>query len=642
MACEPLNIFFVLVKSFYFWGIIAIIGWVAFRRWDNHRLHIPDFDYPLPNRYYTTAFRYYFAGVFYALIIISIYVLITVVLSIDQIVEFLLSIFGNVIGVESFNLKEQGLCIDGRLYEAQKMLQAEAAINRAGEVAGAASAVGSDARKLVSLEDRVRGVLLLSFTILVVLSSSPYVGPFDIRLRDRFHRFAAVPAQARKLANQIVAGIPVSDQIVTQYGFLPDGYIDNRWSDPRVFAAINDVINRLLEEWGNDYPKYREFFSETRSNLDQLEDQLNLLNTNLEISDRSKRYYNAEMEKIVDRIALLLACGALKNESDEHRVALFLREVGITTIDVPRYRFSLGQVVLGLPLLIALSMLVQGGIAAGVHLLGYGVGPETLWPTARTGLAVGAGWAIVTTCYFLVPVILAAGIQLYFDDQRTGWRVRGRKAERREVPGSFVSRLGYIATIFVLSYISAFITLLLFIANVPEFLGPSGNAPPFEMVAPWPLTAALFGVSYSIVASMNLPRSTLLCSVVDFLFIGIIAGAAAFFIASFTFAIDAFGSMPGRDAGVPVIARVFEGQLNPQGQRLWSTAGFALANGIIAGVLGAAMANLSRRRVRAIEDDLGHFAPDPDDTNGLQPVEAAPPGDESVEGVVPRGARFVE
>ncbi|MEM8784743.1 MAG: hypothetical protein AAGF19_02705, partial [Pseudomonadota bacterium] len=321
LSCEPINIFFVLVRSWYFWAIVAVLGWVAFKRWERHPLHLTDFETPVPNRYYTTSFRYYFAGVFYALIIVSAYVLITVFLSIDQIVEFIYQMFGNVIGASGLALDERGLCLGQFLYPTVDQIASGVFSEELRQLDPLAASGAAAGEPLTPLNERVRNILLFSFTILVVASSSPYIGPYDSKLRERLLEFAAIPTEARRLANQIIAGVDFPEHIRERFQEFPDDYIENRWSDPRTFHAVMELIEAFEEERGDDYPDYREFFTEMRFNLAPLVDQEEILTTNIELSDRSQRLYNKEMATLNRKAALLLALGVLKNENDEAAAA---------------------------------------------------------------------------------------------------------------------------------------------------------------------------------------------------------------------------------------------------------------------------------------------------------------------------------
>lgn len=589
VTCEPINIFFQLVRAWEFWGILAILSLVAFSRWERHRLPITEFPEPLPNRDYTTSFRFAFAGSFYVLIILTLYCLITVLLSIDQIVEFIASLLGGFVGFEAFDLKQRGLCNGEVLYPTaaeiqQQMDQAQR------ELRSNVAPIGGE-QNIQTLEERVRNILLVSFTGMVLLSSSPYVGPYDVRLRERFLRFAGIPNQAHRLANQIIAGIPVTEDIHSRYAFLPDGFVENRWSDPRVFDAVSETISSYLEQWGNDYPQYREYFHKNRTNIVSVEEQARLLIDNLDPTERSGRYFNRQMEKLVKRLATLLACGILRVESDEQGAALRLQELGIATAEIPKFRFSLNQVILGAAMTIALSVIAQGLMAIGFFAAGFRVTdePGAFLDVFTAGFSVGLGWAAVSTFYFILPLVLAAGLQLFLYDRRAADRGFRRLSQ---TPEQVSNSVGYLAAMFVFSYIVGFVVILLFVANSPEFLTAAGNAPPLSAIAPFPLTAAVLSVVFVLVTSVRFSQVLWVNLAIDFLTVFLATGAASLYATYQVFGVHA--------EGVLVTAQNFEGLLSPEGMRLWTIYGLAISTALIAATLATAMSYLSRRRSVAL------------------------------------------
>lgn len=607
--CTTLNAFAALTTtSGYFWLIVGVVALLALQRFNTHRLPLQKFDPPLPNRYFTTTFRYSFASAVYALMLVTVFGIIVLSASIEGFLELVFQALAPLLNVFDLNLSQaKGLCNEqfGVLYPSLDVL------NKLTVPVGAdtpdVEGVGlAPLLQVVTLDQQIQGVLVLSFTFFVLLGTTGIATRLDQRLRDWLHGFASVPAKARMLADQIIAGVPLADNVEARYAELGKRFAANRWSDPRVFIALRRIVDDFLNDEAAAFPNYNAFFRQTEANVLRLQERLDFLHKRITHDESTRDYYNREMKALVSDMAVLVACGILKNEQDEIGAARMLTRLGFSGIEKPRFRFSPVHIAVGGLIVLILAGLNLAVVSIGV---GYATGGGDLLKDGGlttlfvAGSLMGLGHYVISMLLYLLPLILAAGVQTYMSD-REYYQLNGGQREL----------VSFMSLTFFLSFVVAAMSLLI-MSILPQFFQPDAMAastgaapradelaaaaaassvPELQLLLPWALSPALFAASFVLMNEIEVSKKVGIDLAFDFVVFFLVAAGSTWLAAQFVYQQSPEGLLGSIEAIRPY--------LTDQGEETMVTVGYALASGFLAGTLGTAMSYLSHRRQDYVED----------------------------------------
>ncbi|MEM9233002.1 MAG: hypothetical protein AAGA69_02035 [Pseudomonadota bacterium] len=576
-SCDSLAVFSAVTSSGYFYALVAVIGWLAFRRFEATRLQVFQFDPPIPNRNYTTNFRYLFAGGVYVLLLLGVFLAFVMIISVDDFLRVVVAGLDR-IGLDLVPASE-GVCLrglDGETYllpTEQQYYDVRAVLHDQGP------GWAMQEERFATLEDRLFTVLTGAFGFFIVLITLPFITPQDIRLRDWLHRFASVPVKARLVADQIVAGAPMAIDMPGRFARVPQTLIDNKASDIRTYLGLRAIIEEMMEDISVRYPRYKSFFGEMAPNLQRIQERVDLLHDNIEVTESSRRFYNAEMGGIIQQLALLMACSTLKNEADEFRAVQRLKGWGVDCIEAPRFRFSGG--LLGVGALVVVIAWFVSSLGTGLAVMADVSGSlptERILGAAGAILGWGAGQALGLVLSNIFPLVIAAGVGAYLAD--------GVVARRGGRGGT--ETFSYALFAFLLSW---GVVIVLF-----NIMAPSSSNPcvvedtPLAVWALWSIPPAMLSALFVILTAGRPTGSATINVLIDFVITASVLGGAYYFLIGTSLEDSVYAE------SLRCLAQEqFQGTLTMEEQDKLIRYGFPVTGGVIPGALVAVIARLARR-----------------------------------------------
>ncbi|MBE0529712.1 MAG: hypothetical protein IH626_02735 [Rhodospirillales bacterium] len=360
-----LKILFTTLKDLSFWtGFVTIVAF-SMGRFNERVLDDEELDPPLPNRCFTSRFRYASSALIYVLVYLTIYSTFVVGGSIPALQGPLTELFG------SLNVSEQ---------------------------------IGTPA--------------WAAMILMVIAPTFERVRKVDLRLRRWLMDFANIPFKARQLAEEIVIAVrrKGDDRTLTPLHELPTVRLCD------IADAFLQLRNRLCSLGGERAKSaYREFFNVTYGGIARAVDQrYQTVKKEMEAEKAGPAAKSAEdglsfrrqLADLVRRNARLTACALLQVEAEEHSA----RETMRSRCDLPDlapglFRFGGSQTVLGVLLVFATCVVVGPTVQFAVGTAE--VTPGDIWAS----LQKWAYWGAVGALAYLLPLVLAASVQLWLLDK---------------------------------------------------------------------------------------------------------------------------------------------------------------------------------------------------------------------------------
>lgn len=585
-----------------FWAGTLFIAFFALTRFIGQSQPLAYFDPPIPNRHFTTRFRYYLAACVYVL--------------------FMVCVYSGLVFIQSF----------------------PDVIERLGPLIGPMEDV-------ISARTGFAAVVVAALITVFIL---PVIGPLvavDEKVRDLLHNFASLPEKAWMIASQIVEGVDGrkfddEDRVAS----LPRELLldDDAWSDPRVYLAIREKLDRLIAQGPKGSPRYRRFFIRQRHHIDQLDEGFDILHGEFQFTATSRAFYEREMTKLVERISLLFACAVLKIEVDEFKAATLLKNrLNIRGVVVPQFRFTAVQVlwavgIIGVASVVGMALAtfvlheietiasanavrVEGATGAATYLSRANL--VEAYQVTSNMVTFALQWNVVTVTLYLLPLMLAVGVQLYITDRRL-----------YGLGGAFRERL--LATIFTTVF--AFL-----ICAIPLLLAASLSSPDaieanqqinLGLILPWAFGPTAFATAFVFLSNRGLTKSRTFNALVDFTFLAIVTALGSYFGTQVYYFNEAlpFEEIRARmEAGTITAAaalaeiEALRAQLgmddNPLNQlsKTFVSSAFPISGGFTGGALGAAMLYVSRRRIGRVRE--AHWIEDEDRLESSDPFGRSAP-----------------
>ncbi|MEM1138294.1 MAG: hypothetical protein AAGF19_03775 [Pseudomonadota bacterium] len=472
-----------------FWGGVLFIALFAFSRFVSQSPQLGYFDPPIANRHYTTRFRYYLAAAVYVLFLVLVYSSLVFVQSFPDVIERL----GPLLPLEEVMSVRTGF----------------AAV-----------------------------VMAVILTVFVIPALRP-LAAIDEKVRDYLHNFASVPEKAWMIASQLVEGVDVArfanDSRVL--AIPPELVEDDRWSDPRVYLALRKRIETMASPGQQGLPRYRRFFSRFRPILDRLDESFDILHGELQFTAANRAFYEREMTKIVERLGLLFACAILAGEEDEYKASVLMRDkLKIRDADVPQFRFVPAQIIWAV-IIISVSSILGIGLAAGIVRFADQTRLVESVAVSGTGGQVGSyladanfveimsivsdmmlfslQWSLVTVPFYLMPLVLAVGVQMYISDRK-----------QYGLGGDFNERLLATAFTFVFAFMIAVLPIVLAASFTVGDQIEQTQQVNLGTIFPWAFAPTVFATVFVFLSNRSLTGSRFVNFFVDFTLLATATGLA--------------------------------------------------------------------------------------------------------------------
>ena len=346
-----------------------------------------------------------------------------------------------------------------------------------------------------------------ALAVTTLLPAAPGFAKFDRRLRDTLQRFASIPFKARALAGEIIRHLPKRKDHGKSKGSRSE--LDAVQQKARQLDWLYRAVDTLQDGSGNprNASDYSGFFSTYGGALLYARQRRKTLEQSLNTPEGKAPLVLAELKSLVDHTARFLSCALLQIESSEPDVRAVLRDtLGLKTLPRLPFDFTFKQLIVGLPLILALTFIV--GIANLWLVLPQG-------KLSRDLIVFIAGWIPYSLLMLSPSFIFAAGLQFYVMDRKRYWS----KSERPE--DITLALLG----LFAISY---------WVATLPPLIGMALKQHNTDntwvmQVLPFGFMPAVVAVAFYLLASRQFVDSKLRAAVDDFCVFAIVAGTCTWF-----------------------------------------------------------------------------------------------------------------
>ncbi len=457
-----LKILLTTLKDLSFWtGFVTIVAF-SMGRFNEKVLDDEELDPPLPNRCFTSRFRYASSALIYVLVYLVIYSGFVIAGSIPALQEPLTELFGS-----------------------------------------------------LDVSERIGTPAWAAMIVMVVAPSFDRVRKADARLRRWLMDFANIPFKARQLAEEIIAAVRRRDG---------DGSAAVLHELPTVrlleiCEAFAELRGRLCSQGGERAKAaYREFFNLTYGGIVRSLDQRHQTLKGEIAAERAAPTarsaedslgFRRQLADLARRNARVTACALLQIEAEEHSAREVLRTRGqLPGVAAGLFRFGGAQTVLGVLLVFALCVVV-GPLVQYLPAAGE-VDAAQLWESLRKW----AFWGVVGAAAYLLPLVLAASVQLWLLDKED------EGAERRDWTFKALVLLTTLAGCFLLAAVPMFVGAILKARLFGEAHSP--------LIVAFALVPAAAAVLFIPMSRWRLNRPHAINALVDFAVFGITAGAVAY------------------------------------------------------------------------------------------------------------------
>lgn len=376
---EYFGILSATIQDWPFWTGFGTIALYSLSRFNEKYHGEEEVDPPLPNRCFTTRFRFYSTWLVYCLFFLIAYSLLIVFGSIPRFQDLLKELVGSV-----------------------------------AQHGGGSETIGSPA-----------------WAAMVVMVVAPALKPVhlvDFNLRRWLLRFASIPMKVRSLADELVMCYASSAN--------PAEAGDDVWqlSDESLWAA-DAALEALKQQLKSDHnPKadrYRAFFNEHDGVVTGIEQKAQILKARRDDvvalpaaeaeSGVATSMLHEQLAAQVMRHARFLCCAVLNVEAGEYEAREHLRKAGdCDTLPPAPFRFRVHQA-----FLTSLVAFVACTLAGTIVHFVFGGPPQSLVEVVDK-LAGWALWGAVTGVALMFTAILAAAVQFWLLDEERFHKGRQR------------------------------------------------------------------------------------------------------------------------------------------------------------------------------------------------------------------------
>jgi hypothetical protein len=342
-----------------FWIGLASVVLFAYSRFN---VSLPDTDElspPLSPRFFTTNFRFQLAALVYVGVYTFVYFFLLIAASVPALQEQLVKYFGSV--------KDAGTI---------------------GTPAGAALIATS------------------------VLPSVPGFTRFDAWARAQLQAFASIPAKAWIIGQEMLEALG----ILPEEAIAPDARLEDVRSalhaHKRIFDDLSSLWTRLtqVEQYGPGR-RYMKFFGDFKKVADKLQESFAIEPNHLTTVETA-RYVEIRVRAALNRAARFTGCAALNAEGSEYAVRSRLNEKGIHVAE-GAFNFGPAQLIVA-AFAIAVSTVAGVFISIGLFAL---EAPAAANEILGQNLGLFFAWGALADLTYILPLVLAAGIEMYLLDQ---------------------------------------------------------------------------------------------------------------------------------------------------------------------------------------------------------------------------------
>jgi hypothetical protein len=419
-----------VISDVTFWIGLGSVILFAYSRFN---VSLPDTDElspPLSPRTFTTNFRFQLA----ALVYVGIYVF----------VYFFLLVAGSFPGLQ------------------------EPLIKLFGTVTDASSSIGTPA-----------GTALIATSI---LPSTPGFKRFDAWLRGKLQAFASIPAKAWIIGQEMMEALGA----FPKDALVPDATLvdvqNALASHKKVFGDLNDLWDRLAQvEQFVPGRRYVKFFGDYKKLADKLREAFSIEPGHLATIETA-RYVESRLRTILSRAARFTGCAMLNAELSENAVRSRLNEKGIHVAGGV-FNFGPAQLFIAVCMVAVVTVV---GVFASVNIFAVFTGADST-EILKQHLGKFFSWGILADVTYTLPLILAAGVEMYLLDQRAQ---NTNIAGIDRAAGALLNFLGAAGLAFVSMLAWSYVRMRLF-PNLDPLRGTSaaGSVDPLRIL-PWVLPAA--------------------------------------------------------------------------------------------------------------------------------------------------------
>ena len=255
------------------------------------------------------------------------------------------------------------------------------------------------------------GAALIATT---VLPSTLGFKPFDAWLRSKLQAFASIPAKAWIIGQEILEALGA----LPADALVPDAKLEDvqnaLMSHKKVFGDLTTLWERLtqVEQFAAER-RYVSFFGDYKRVADKLRESFAIRPDDLATVDTA-RYIESRLRTVLSRAARFTGCAMLNAEPSENAVRARLNEKGIPVAEGV-FNFGPAQLFIAMFMIAVVTVV---GVFASVNLFAAVTATDATAILAEH-LGEFVSWGVLADITYTLPLILAAGIEMYLIDQRT-------------------------------------------------------------------------------------------------------------------------------------------------------------------------------------------------------------------------------
>jgi hypothetical protein len=247
-----------------------------------------------------------------------------------------------------------------------------------------------------------------------VLPSTPGFRAVDEWCRVRLHDFASIPSKARMLGREILKALPYpAPEPVADDAALPTlaAALDRH---KERFAKLREVADTLVQtESARAARRYAFFFAENQGILDKLDEEFAVDAEHCNTPETA-RYVEKRFRAALRKMARLIACAMLNAEPSEFAIRMRLQAIGLS-VRIVGFDFRPGHLVLAFTTIAVMTLV---GCYAAVFTYAYRYQVDSL-PIVAEFSPTFFSWVLVTVVTYSLPIVLAAGVEMYLLDRAT-------------------------------------------------------------------------------------------------------------------------------------------------------------------------------------------------------------------------------
>jgi hypothetical protein len=253
-----------------------------------------------------------------------------------------------------------------------------------------------------------------------LLPSAPGFDGIDKKIRQVFHDFASIPAKASLIGREIVMAVADDGGSFPVEKDTPLDAVKKVIQQRRAqFKALHRLCDNLQSVEGPPKAQraYESFFKVAGKVVDAIDDDFKFEQPEPQSED-AVRQLERKLSGGVRRMAKLLACALLQSEPSEFAIN---RRLAASRIKIRPISFNFTAQHLILMFVIIAGMTMVGCYAS---LVAFALAQDDVVGTLRTYSLLflewpRITWPLTTVCFYLLPIVLSAGMVMYKLDKRS-------------------------------------------------------------------------------------------------------------------------------------------------------------------------------------------------------------------------------